>query len=76
MVKPLFSCMLDIKKAFDKVPRNLLFRKLWEAGIRGKFLRVVMDQFTGTVGVVRLDDLLTREFPINSGVVQGSVQNW
>ena len=71
--KPVFSAFLDIKKAFDKVPRNLLWKKLFDAGVRGRFLRVVMDQFTGNRGVVRIDDMETREFPIDSGVLQGSI---
>ena len=32
-----------------------------------------MDQYTDTRGVVQLDDLTTREFQIESGVVQGSI---
>ena len=60
--KPVFAAFLDIKKAFDKVPRNLLWKKLWEAGVRGRFLRVVMDQFSDTRGLVRIGNMETREF--------------
>ena len=73
VVKPLFTCMLDIRKAFDRVPRDLLWQKLSDAGVCGRILRVIKDQFTDTVGQVRLGDLSTREFRIDSDVVQGSI---
>ena len=69
---PLYVAYLDIKKAFDSVPRTILFRKLYSAGIRGKILRIIMDQFSGVKGLCKIDDLMTREFDIASGVVQGS----
>ena len=70
--RPLFVAYLDIKKVFDSVPRTILIRKLYSAGIRGKILRIIMDQYTGVEGVCRIDNLETRKFEIASGVVQGS----
>ena len=32
----LYWCFMDLKKAFDKIPRELLFRKLYNLRIRGK----------------------------------------
>ena len=69
---PLFVAYLDIKKAFDSVPRKVLYRKLYKIGIRGKILRVLIDLLTDVKGVCRIDKLMTREFDIKSGVVQGS----
>ena len=68
----LYVAYLDIKKAFDSVSRTVLFRKLYNFGIRGKILRVIIDQFSGVRGICKIDDLFTREFDIASGVVQGS----
>ena len=34
---------MDLKEAFDKVPRTILFSTLFEAGITGKVLIVVQD---------------------------------
>ena len=70
--KPLYLAFLDIKKAFDKVPRELLWRKLHKIGVRGKLLRVIVDMFTDVEGYVKIGDLLSDPFPINSGVIQGS----
>ena len=44
--KRLFFCFLDLKKAFDTVPRHLLFQKLFNAGIRGKLFRVIKNLFS------------------------------
>ena len=33
---PLYLAFMDLSKAFDRVPRDKLFKKLWKAGVRGK----------------------------------------
>ena len=38
--RPLYFCFLDFRKAFDTVVRNILFRKLYTAGVRGKLLTI------------------------------------
>ena len=70
--KALYLCFLDLVKAFDKVSREYLFRKLYQIGISGKMLRVIQDMYTGNKATVLVDNCLTREFEIHSGVLQGS----
>ena len=70
--KPLYLCFLDLKKAFDTVIRNILFKKLCAAGIRGKMLRVIQNLFTNNPANVLVDGFLSDEFVINRGVLQGS----
>ena len=70
--KALYLCFLDLAKAFDKVPREYLFKKLYKFGVSGKMLRVIQDMYTGNKASVLVDNCLTREFEINSGVLQGS----
>ena len=69
---PLYFCFLDLKKAFDTVIRNILFRKLWDVGIRGKILRVIVNLFSDNPANVLLDGFLSPEFTIKRGVLQGS----
>ena len=69
---PLYLCFLDLRKAFDTVPRKILFAKLEALGIDGKFLEVIKDLFTGTIARVRVGDHYSPSFEIQSGVMQGS----
>ena len=39
--QPLYSCFVDFKKAYDTVPRDLLWEKLQRTGVHGAFLRGV-----------------------------------
>ena len=70
--KPLYLCFLDFKKAFDTVSRELLFKKLYSLGIRGKMLRVIRDLYTNNPARVQVQNFLSPEFEINRGVLQGS----
>ncbi len=63
---------LDMRKAFDTVPQQVLYHKLWEAGVRDHFLEIITNQFSGIKGRVRLEGRQTKTFDIKGGVVQGS----
>ena len=67
-----YLCFLDLRKAFDTVPRKICFAKLSALGIDGKFLEVIKDLFTGTTARVRIGDHESPFFEIQSGVMQGS----
>ena len=72
MKKPLYFCFLDLRKAFDTVLRNILFRKLAKAGVRGKMLRVIQNLFSCNLANVLIDGYLSPDFLIKRGVLQGS----
>ena len=63
--KPLYLCFLDLRNAFDTVPRKLLFKILFDAGINGKILRVIQDLFSSNRANVLIDGYLSRVFYIN-----------
>ena len=65
-------CFLDLRKAFDSVPRKRLFYKLRTLGLEGKMLRVIQDLFTSNPALVRIGEFKSNTFEINSGVMQGS----
>ena len=70
--KPLLFAFLDIRKAFDRVCRPILWHRMYEMGIRGRFWRVVRNLFSGFSGRVKVGERATRPFQIDTGVVQGS----
>ena len=70
--KALYLCFMDLVKAFDKVARELLFKKLFKIGVRGKMLRVIQDMYSKNIANVLVDNCLTDDFEIQSGVIQGS----
>lgn len=51
----LYCCFIDFKNAFPSVSRPLLFYKLMESGIGGKFLRSIQSMYEGVQLNVRLD---------------------
>ena len=69
---PLYICFLDLRKAFDMVPRELLFQKLFELGVQGKLFRVITDLYSRNGAKVLVNGYFSRDFTINSGVLQGS----
>ena len=64
---------LDIIKAFDKVPHDLLIYKIEKIGIKGNLLNWLRDFLTDRSFKVRVNQKFSKEFPIKSGVPQGSV---
>ena len=70
--KTLYFCFLDFRKAFDTVPRHILFYKLHKLGICGKMLRVIQNLFSSNPANVLIDEYLSPDFVINRGVLQGS----
>ena len=65
-------CFMDLKKAFDTVPRYLLFAKLEALGLVGKILNVIKALYTSNSASIRIGDYMTESFSIESGVMQGS----
>lgn len=67
------GAFLDLAKAFDTVPVELLLKKLENIGIRGLPLEWFRSYLTDRRQCVRLDQVVSDELPIRFGVPQGSV---
>ena len=63
---------MDLIKAFDTVPRHLLFAKLEAIVVEGRILNVIKDLYTGNSARIRVGEYTTESFNIESGVMQGS----
>ena len=70
--KKLYACFIDFKKAFDSVPRAALWYKMHRCGIKGNFLRILMDMYTKCSFAVRINETTATKYsPTSSGVFQG-----
>ncbi|KAK3560499.1 hypothetical protein QTP86_009653 [Hemibagrus guttatus] len=51
--QPVQMCFVDLEKAFDRVPRGILWEVLWEYGVRGSLLRAVRSLYNRSRSLVR-----------------------
>ena len=63
---------VDLEKAFDRVPREVLYWSLRQKGISEKLVRVIRSMYDGAVTTVRSGRGMTLAFEIKVGVHQGS----
>lgn len=71
---PVDVLYLDFSRAFDRVPHRRLLHKLQHLGIRGRILAWIEAFLSNRSFRVRVDKTLsTRDYPVTSGVPQGSV---
>ena len=69
-----FSCFLDIHKAFDTVwIDGLLFKLFSELGINGRMWLVIKDIYSNTKAKVLYARVLSREIDILQGTEQGRI---
>ena len=69
-----FSCFLDVRKAFDMVwIDGLLFKLFTELGIKERLWLVIKDLFTDVKARVLFSGELPREFDISQGTGQGRI---
>ena len=64
---------LDLSKAFDTVPHDLLIVKLKKYGFSGNLLDWFRNYTTGRKQQVVLDGCMSDKLPVKSGVPQGSI---
>ena len=71
--RKIYSCFIDLSKAFDTIPRDILLRKLQNVGVNGKFFNIIRSIYTNDEACVKLDGKTLKPFSINQGVRQGCV---
>ena len=73
--KKLYYAFVDLEKAFDRVPREVLKWALRKLGVDEWLMRTVMALYTEDCTVVRTDAGLSESFEVKVGFHQGSVQS-
>jgi hypothetical protein len=71
--QPLHMAFVDLRKAYDSVPRDALWRVLRVYGVHQKLVELLEDLHTGTQAAVRMGGGLSEWFDVQSGVRQGCV---
>lgn len=67
------SLLFDLSKAFDTVDKNLLSKKLYNIGLRGKILSWILSYMQGRTLKVKLGEIESELHDVTIGVPQGSV---
>ena len=71
--KPLYFAFVDLEKAFDRVPRKVLWWALRSLEVEEWALRVIQGMYTDVKSRVRVNGQYSKEFRVGVGVHQGSV---
>jgi hypothetical protein len=69
--KPLYVCQIDFSKAFDKVPRGVLWERLRERGVHGVMLKALKRSYERVLLRPRVNGVLGQAFRCDQGVKQG-----
>lgn len=71
--KPLYFAFIDLEKAFDRVPRTVLWWALRSLGVEEWAIRVIQSMYANARSRVRVNGQYSEEFGVSVGVHQGSV---
>ncbi|KAK3510218.1 hypothetical protein QTP70_030444, partial [Hemibagrus guttatus] len=69
--QPVHMCFVDLEKAFDRVPRGILWEVLWEYGVCGPLLRAVRSLYNQSRSLVCIASCKSDLFPVHVGLRQG-----
>ena len=71
--KPLYFAFVDLEKAFDRVPRKVLWWALRSLGVEEWAVCVIQGMYTDVKSRVGVNGQYSKEFGVGVGVHQGSV---
>ena len=71
--KPLYMAFVDLEKAFDRVPRDVIWWAMRKLGIDEWLVRLVQSMYKDVRSRVRVGDGYSEEFSVGVGVHQRSV---
>ena len=71
--KRLYMAFIDLEKAFDRVPRKVIWWGLRKLGVEEWIVRLVQGMYANAWSRVRVGEGYSEEFEVKVGVHQGSV---
>ena len=71
--RDLWMAFVDLEKAFDRVPREVLWWALSSLGVDDWIVSVIKSMYADTVTMVKLNGKVSKGFKVKVGVHQGSV---
>ena len=71
--KRLYMAFVDLEKAFDRVPRKVIWWALRKLGVEEWIVRLVQGMYANARSRVRVGEVFSKEFEVKVGVHQGSV---
>ena len=71
--KPVYMAFIDLEKAFNRVPRDVIWWAMRKLGIDECLVRLVQSMYKDVRSRVRVGDGYSEEFGVGVGVHQGSV---
>ena len=69
-----FAAYIDLRKAFDSVDRDALWRLLGFRGVPQTLINLLFKLYSGTESAVRCGSEISEFFPVSTGVGQGRVE--
>src|SRR5689334_17638323 len=69
--KDTYCAFLDLKKAYDTILGNTIWKRLHQVGIKGKMQRVLRSLYDRVQSCVVMEGELTEWFHVNVGLRQG-----
>ena len=70
-----YTCCMDMSKAFDCIKHSILFRKIFEANMPPIFLRLLIFIYMKQFANVKWDNEYSEAFSVVNGVRQGGVSS-
>ena len=71
--KPVYTAFIDLEKAYDRVPRDLLWSVLKEYGISGRLLAAIRSLYNDCKSHVRINGSKSDSFRVRVALRQGCV---